>query len=114
MFGWQANNSADRLTTPLVREGDQLVESTWDEAMSRVVARSKQLLDEQGPSALGFYTSGQLFAEEYYTLAAIAHVGDLHQRRPYGAPVGESRRSTGAGKARFRHLHGLRPPDGLP
>ncbi|SMC47990.1 Molybdopterin oxidoreductase [Kibdelosporangium aridum] len=80
LFGWQANNSADRLTTPLVREGDQLVESTWDEAMSRVVARSKQLLDEQGPSTLGFYTSGQLFAEKYYTLAAIAHgaIGTNH------------------------------------
>jgi anaerobic selenocysteine-containing dehydrogenase len=75
LFGWQANHSADRLTTPLVRARGQLVESTWDEAMRRIVARSKELLDEQGPSALGFYTSGQLFAEEYYTLAAIARGG---------------------------------------
>ena len=61
LFGWQANASPDRLTTPLVRDGGRLVESTWDEAMGRIVERSKQLLDEQGPSALGFYTSGQLF-----------------------------------------------------
>ena len=48
--------------------------------MSRVVERSKVLLAEQGPSALGFYTSGQLFAEEYYTLAAIGHgaIGTSH------------------------------------
>jgi anaerobic selenocysteine-containing dehydrogenase len=75
LFGWQANHSPDRLTTPLVRRDGELVESTWDEAMELVVARSRELLDEQGPSALGFYTSGQLFAEEYYTLAAIAHGG---------------------------------------
>jgi anaerobic selenocysteine-containing dehydrogenase len=75
LYGWQANNAADRLTVPLVREHGELVESTWDEAMGRIVRRSKELLDEQGPSALGFYTSGQLFAEEYYTLGAIAHGG---------------------------------------
>lgn len=73
MYGWQANGSADRLTTPLVRRNGTLSEATWDEAMDLVVQRSRALLDEQGPSALGFYTSGQLFLEEYYTLAAIAH-----------------------------------------
>ncbi|WIV54277.1 molybdopterin oxidoreductase family protein [Amycolatopsis nalaikhensis] len=75
LFGWQANASPDRLTTPLVRRDGELVEASWDEAMALVVERSKALLDEQGPSALGFYTSGQLFAEEYYTLAAIARGG---------------------------------------
>jgi anaerobic selenocysteine-containing dehydrogenase len=80
LFGWQANAAPDRLTTPLVRKNGELVESTWDEAMDLIVSRGKQLLDEQGPSALGFYTSGQLFAEEYYTLAAIAHgaIGTNH------------------------------------
>lgn len=80
LFGWQANASPDRLTRPLVREGDRLVESDWDTAMARIVGRTKELLDEQGPSALGFYTSGQLFLEEYYTLAAIGHgaIGTNH------------------------------------
>jgi anaerobic selenocysteine-containing dehydrogenase len=43
--------------------------------MGAVVARTKELLEEQGPSALGFYTTGQFFLEEYYTLALIAHAG---------------------------------------
>ncbi len=47
LFGWQANSSPDRLTTPLVREGDRLVEASWDEAMRRVVARSEELLAER-------------------------------------------------------------------
>jgi len=74
-YGWQANAAPDRLTTPLVRDGGSLVETSWDEAMSRIVSRSRTLLDEQGPGAIGFYTSGQLFCEEYYTLAAIARGG---------------------------------------
>ncbi|MCY1158952.1 MAG: molybdopterin oxidoreductase, partial [Citricoccus sp.] len=75
LYGWQANASPDRLTRPLVREGGRLVETDWDTAMDRVVARTRELLEEQGPSALGFYTTGQLFAEEYYTLGLIAHGG---------------------------------------
>ena len=75
LFGWQANHSPDRLTRPLVRRNGKLVETDWDTAMDLVVRRTKELLDEQGPSSLGFYTSGQLFLEEYYTLALIVHGG---------------------------------------
>lgn len=81
LFGWQANESRRRLTHPLVRDGSgELVESDWETAMTRVVHRSRQLLSERGPGAIGFYTSGQLFLEEYYTLGAIAHgaVGTNH------------------------------------
>ena len=75
LFGWQANNSADRLTKPLIRRDGQLVETDWDTAMAAVADRTKELLDERGPSSIGFYTSGQLFLEEYYTLALIGHGG---------------------------------------
>ncbi|WMY78079.1 nitrate reductase [Citricoccus sp. I39-566] len=75
LYGWQANASPDRLTRPLVRVDGELVETDWDTAMDRIVARTQELLEEQGASALGFYTSGQLFAEEYYTLGLIAHGG---------------------------------------
>jgi anaerobic selenocysteine-containing dehydrogenase len=80
LFGWQANAAADRLTSPLIRERGRLMETNWDTAMDRIVQRSKELLDEQGPSALGFYTTGQLFLEEYYTLGVIAHgaIGTNH------------------------------------
>jgi anaerobic selenocysteine-containing dehydrogenase len=61
---WQRR---DRLTRPLVREDDRLVETDWDTAMGRIVERSRSLLEETGPLSHGFYTSGQLFSEEYYT-----------------------------------------------
>jgi ferredoxin-nitrate reductase len=75
LFGWQANNSKDRLTKPLVRKNGKLVEVSWDEAMSRIVEHSKWLLEEKGPLAFGFYTTGQLFLEEYYSLGVIGKAG---------------------------------------
>jgi ferredoxin-nitrate reductase len=75
LFGWQANHSRERLTRPLVREGGELVESDWDTAMSRLVEQSKARMEEQGAGSIGFYTSGQLFLEEYYTLAVIGKAG---------------------------------------
>jgi ferredoxin-nitrate reductase len=75
LFSWQANNSPDRLTRPLVRRDGELGETTWDEAMNLVVDRSRALLAEKGSGALGFYTSGQLFLEDYYTLAVVARGG---------------------------------------
>ncbi|MGK5450889.1 molybdopterin oxidoreductase family protein [Streptomyces radiopugnans] len=75
LFGWQANASPDRLTRPLVREGGKLVETDWDTAMDRVVSRTRELMEEQGPSSIGFYTTGQLFLEEYYTLTLVARGG---------------------------------------
>ncbi|WP_329201775.1 MULTISPECIES: molybdopterin oxidoreductase family protein [unclassified Streptomyces] len=75
LFGWQANSSGDRLTRPLMREGGRLVETDWATAMGRIVARSQELLHERGPGSIGFYTTGQLFLEEYYTLAVLARAG---------------------------------------
>ncbi|KHL00110.1 molybdopterin oxidoreductase [Microbacterium mangrovi] len=72
---WQGMRNADRLTTPLVREGGELVPASWDEAMGRIVRRSRALLDEVGPLSHGFYTSGQLFLEEYYALAVLGKAG---------------------------------------
>lgn len=43
--------------------------------MSLIVRRSKEILDKHTSSAIGFYTSGQLFLEEYYTLGAIVLAG---------------------------------------
>src|SRR5829696_7417854 len=75
LYGWQANASPDRLTRPLVRRDGELVETDWDTAMGAIVERSKALLAERGPSALSFYTTGQLFLEEYYTLGVVARAG---------------------------------------
>ncbi|MBB5915362.1 anaerobic selenocysteine-containing dehydrogenase [Nocardia transvalensis] len=75
LYAWRATASADRLTTPLLRVDGQLVPCDWDAAMERITRRAKELLAETGPESIGFYTSGQLFLEEYYTLAVTARGG---------------------------------------
>ena len=72
---WQGVNHKERLTRPLVRVDGELVESDWDTAMGRIVARSKELLSSKGPLTHGFYTSGQLFLEEYYALGVLGKAG---------------------------------------
>ncbi|MGH1550276.1 molybdopterin oxidoreductase family protein [Leifsonia poae] len=72
---WQGMRGRDRLEHPLIRRDGELVQATWDEAMEAIVQRSKQLLDEVGPLSHGFYTSGQLFLEEYYALAVLGKAG---------------------------------------
>jgi ferredoxin-nitrate reductase len=75
MYGWEANASGDRLTMPLVRRDGHLVPTTWDEAMSLIVERSRDDIRRYGPGSHGFYNSGQLMLEEYYTLAVVAEAG---------------------------------------
>ncbi len=75
LFGWQANGSRDRLNRPLVRRDGKLVDSDWATAMLLVAERTRTLLEERGPGSLGFYTTGQFFLEEYYTLATIVRGG---------------------------------------
>ncbi len=76
LYGWAAVGSPDRLTRPLVRQGGELIESDWDTAMGKIVERSKDLLGGPGGwGHFGFYTTGQLFLEEYYTLAVIGKAG---------------------------------------
>lgn len=72
---WQANNSPDRLTRPLIKDGDSFREASWDEAMNLIVARCRETMERYTPSGIGIYTTGQLFIEEYYTLSMIAYAG---------------------------------------
>lgn len=73
--GWEANHSVDRLTSPLIRRGGALQGASWDEAMELISIRTKEIRDRYTASAVGFYTSGQLFLEEYYTLGVIGKAG---------------------------------------
>ncbi|MFH9125750.1 molybdopterin oxidoreductase family protein [Streptomyces globisporus] len=103
---WAWANSPERLTRPLVRENGRLVESDWETAMGRIVEVSRRLLAEKGPLSHGFYTSGQLFLEEYYTLAVIGKGG-------LGTPHmdGNTRLCTATSAAAFKESFGT---DGQP
>ncbi|KAI9151419.1 Nitrate reductase [Paramyrothecium foliicola] len=73
--GWKAMYAPGRLTQPLVRKNGKLEPTSWDEAMKVVVDKSKELIEHLTAHSIGFYTSGQLFLEEYYALAMIGKAG---------------------------------------
>lgn len=75
LHGWVANNSKDRLTKPMIRKNGKLEEASWDEAMELIVKKSKEIIEKHTSLGIGFYTSGQLFLEEYYTLAVLGKAG---------------------------------------
>ena len=75
LHGWEANNSPDRLTHPMIRRHGRLERASWEEAMGLIVERTRQVKRDFSAGGIGFYTSGQLFLEEYYTLGMIGKAG---------------------------------------
>ncbi|KAJ9263936.1 hypothetical protein DTO212C5_7354 [Paecilomyces variotii] len=75
LHGWTAINHPDRLTHPLIRKNGKLVKTSWDEAMSLILEKAKDICRRLTSHGIAFYTSGQLFLEEYYALAMIGKAG---------------------------------------
>ncbi len=65
-------DSDDRLTKPMVRENGHLVTASWEEALGRVEEHFEQIIEEYGPTALGFYASSNCTNEENYVLQKMA------------------------------------------
>ncbi|TAK70767.1 MAG: nitrite reductase [Actinomycetota bacterium] len=77
--GWTAAQllqSADRLTTPLVRahKGAPLLPASWDQALDMVAASFRQLAAEHGPDAVAVFGGGGLTNEKAYALGKFARV----------------------------------------
>ena len=71
-FAWDYVNSDDRLHTPLIRKGDEFVESTWDEALTLIAEKFTQIKQEHGPDALAFIASSKCTNEESYLMQKLA------------------------------------------
>ncbi|QPA31379.1 formate dehydrogenase subunit alpha [Thermaerobacillus caldiproteolyticus] len=71
-FGWDFVNSEERITKPLIRQGDVFVESTWEEALSLVVRKLSEIKQTYGGDALGFISSSKITNEENYLMQKLA------------------------------------------
>jgi formate dehydrogenase major subunit len=71
-FGWDFVNSPDRLTKPLIREGDSFREASWEEALSLVARRFSELKEKSGPDSMGFISSSKCTNEESYLMQKLA------------------------------------------
>jgi ferredoxin-nitrate reductase len=72
---WYANNSSDRLLTPLIRKSGILEPASWDEALDLLVTKSKEIQKAMGKNSIAIYSTGQGTLEEYYTIGKIGRAG---------------------------------------
>ncbi|PLR75413.1 formate dehydrogenase subunit alpha [Bacillus sp. V3-13] len=71
-FGWDYVNSEERLTKPLIREGDFFREAEWEEALSLIARKFTEIKEQHGPDALGFISSSKCTNEESYLMQKLA------------------------------------------
>jgi formate dehydrogenase major subunit len=71
-FGWDFVNSPDRLTTPLIREGDTFRKAGWDEALALIARRLTEIKAAHGPDAIGLISSSKCTNEESYLMQKLA------------------------------------------
>lgn len=74
-FSWSAINHPDRLQYPLIRRNGKLQRASWDEAMTLIVDKAQELRSRLTNHGIAFYTTGQLFLEEFYVLAMVGKAG---------------------------------------
>ncbi|MDB4867410.1 MAG: oxidoreductase [Cohnella sp.] len=71
-FGWDFVNSEQRLTKPLIRQGDTFVEATWDEALELVADKLGGIKKKHGPESIGYIASSKCSNEENFIFQKFA------------------------------------------
>ena len=68
-FAHQFSRSRDRLTAPLVREGDGFRLASWDEAIGLIVGELSRIKADHGPDAIAGLASSRATNEDCYAMA---------------------------------------------
>jgi len=71
-FGWDFVNSPDRLTKPLIRQGGEFREASWEEALDLVARKFAEIKARNGPDSLAFVSSSKCTNEESYLMQKLA------------------------------------------
>ena len=71
-FGWDFINSPERLTTPLIREGEQFRAASWPEALGLIARRLSDIKAAHGPDSIGLIASSKCTNEEAYLVQKLA------------------------------------------
>ena len=73
--GWNVHevaSSPDRLKSPLLRKNGHFEEVSWDEAITFIALRIKEIRAQHGPDAMAFFNSPRCSNEESYLLQKLA------------------------------------------
>ena len=64
----------DRLTKPLVRDGEALREASWDEALDRAAAGFRAAVAAHGPTTFGMFSCSKATNEMNFVAQKFARV----------------------------------------
>lgn len=73
-FGYDYVHSPDRLRTPLMRDSrdEDLVPTTWDQALTTVASRMNAIREAHGPDSIAVLASAKCTNEENYLIQKLA------------------------------------------
>jgi formate dehydrogenase major subunit len=74
-FGFKFINHPDRLKTPLIRKNGELIEATWEEALTLITHKSKELKSKYGGNVFGGLSSARCTNEENYLFQKLIRGG---------------------------------------
>lgn len=74
-FAHQFTRSRDRLTAPLVREGDGFRIASWEEALDRIATAFTRIRAEHGPDAIAGLASSRGTNEDCYAFQRLFRAG---------------------------------------
>ncbi len=75
IYQWMAIMASDRGKTPLIRKNGKAEKASWDEALTAMTDKFKDLIAKYGPDSIAIYNTGQMAMEEFYTLGKLARAG---------------------------------------
>lgn len=70
-YGYDFIYSKDRLTTPLIREGETFREASWDEALDLVAKKFKEIIKTDGPDAIAGVSCARSINEDSYNMQKL-------------------------------------------
>ena len=70
----QRSQGGQRLTTPMVRDAGRLREATWEEALDRVAAGFRGVVDAHGPPSFGIFSCSKTTNEVNYAVQRFARI----------------------------------------
>ncbi|MGB7844710.1 MAG: NADH-quinone oxidoreductase subunit NuoG [Candidatus Acidiferrum sp.] len=71
-FGFDFTKHPERIKQPLVRKGEKLYPTSWEEAVHAAATRLNELQGAYGPDTIGFIGSNRTSNEENYLLQKLA------------------------------------------
>jgi formate dehydrogenase (coenzyme F420) alpha subunit len=93
----------DRLTTPLIKKNGKFEPASWDEALTLIASKFKEIKATFGPDAMACFSSARVTNEENYVMQKFARVAlesaniDHCARLCHGTTVAGLAKSLGSG-----------------